>query len=96
MRIGNVFLERRNNLKEVKMKKFVLLSLAVLSVPAFAVDRVQKFDTDGDAKVSYEELTAQCHVMKALFRLADKDKDGYLSNVEMRTAKNYLFTDCKK
>jgi Ca2+-binding EF-hand superfamily protein len=79
------------------MKKLVVLFIGLFSVSVNAYDRVTKFDTDGDAKVSYEELVSQCpNTMKALFSLADKDNDGFLSNIEMRTAKDYLFKKCKK
>lgn len=78
------------------MKKF-MIALAFVSMPLMAQDRVAKFDTNGDTKVSYEELVAQCpKTMKALFSLADKDNDGFLTNVEMRTAKEYLFKSCRK
>jgi hypothetical protein len=79
------------------MKKLAVLFISLSSVSVSAQDRVAKFDTNGDAKVSYEELSAQCpNTMKALFSLADKDNDGFLTNVEMRTAKEYLFKKCKK
>jgi len=77
------------------MKKFVLLA-AFLAAPAIAQDRVKLFDVDNDGRVSYNELTATCEVSMNLFRKADKDNDGYLSNTEMRTGKAYLFNNCKK
>ena len=78
------------------MKKFAIGLLALVSVSAMAQDRVSKFDTNGDAKVDFAELTASCEVSKSLFERADKDNDGVLSNAEMRTAKNYLFSKCVK
>ena len=77
------------------MKKLVIGFLAVVSMSALAQDRVSKFDTNGDAKVDFAELTATCEVSKSLFERADKDGDGTLSNSEMRTAKGYLFSRCK-
>jgi Ca2+-binding EF-hand superfamily protein len=78
------------------MKKFAIGLLALVSVTAMAQDRVSKFDTNGDAKVDFAELTASCEVSKSLFERADKDNDGVLSNTEMRTAKAYLFSKCVK
>ena len=79
------------------MKKILVLATALLSTSALAVDRVTQFDANGDQKVSFEEFAAQCpNTMKALFSLADKDNDGFLTNYEMRTAKEYLFKRCKK
>lgn len=79
------------------MKKLAVLFIGLSSVSVNAQDRVAKFDANGDAKVSFEELIAQCpNTMKALFSLADKDNDGFLTNAEMRTAKEYLFKKCKQ
>ena len=78
------------------MKKFAIGLLALVSVTAMAQDRVSKFDKNGDAKVDFAELTTSCEVSKSLFERADKDNDGVLSNAEMRTAKNYLFSKCVK
>jgi len=78
------------------MKKFAIGLLALVSVTAMAQDRVAKFDKNGDAKVDFAELTSTCEVSKSLFERADKDNDGVLSNVEMRTAKAYLFSKCVK
>jgi Ca2+-binding EF-hand superfamily protein len=78
------------------MKKLAVGLLALISVPALAQDRVSKFDTNGDAKVDFAELTSECEVSKALFERADKNNDGVLSNTEMRSAKGYLFINCKK
>jgi Ca2+-binding EF-hand superfamily protein len=78
------------------MKKFAIGLLALVSVSAMAQDRVGKFDTNGDSKVDFAELTSSCEVSKNLFEIADKDNDGVLSNIEMRTAKAYLFKKCNK
>ena len=42
------------------MKKLVIGLLALVSVPVLAQDRVTKFDTDGDNRVSLVELSAKC------------------------------------
>ena len=78
------------------MKKFAIGLLALVSVSAMAQDRVSKFDKNGDSKVDFAELTSSCEVSKNLFEIADKDNDGVLSNIEMRTAKAYLFKKCNK
>jgi Ca2+-binding EF-hand superfamily protein len=79
------------------MKKLmVVAALAMSSAAAHAVDRVAKFDLNADGKVSYEELTKVCEVRKSLFDVADKDKDGFLSNKEMREGRSYLFSSCAK
>ena len=77
------------------MNKLAIGLLALISVPALAQDRVSKFDTNGDAKVDFVELTSTCEVSKSLFERADKNQDGVLNNSEMRTAKEYLFGKCK-
>jgi len=76
------------------MNKLLVGVLALLSVPALAQDRVSKFDINGDLRVDYVELTNFCEVSKKLFETADKNNDGLLSNSEMRTAKEYLFSKC--
>ncbi len=78
------------------MKKFAIGLLALVSVTAMAQDRVSKFDKNGDSKVDFAELATSCEVSKSLFERADKDNNGVLSNAEMRTAKNYLFSKCVK
>lgn len=80
----------------VQMKKIAVAVLAVFSTVAVAQDRVAKFDVNGDQKVDFAELSQSCEVSKELFDRADKNNDGVLSNVEMRTAKGYLFGRCKK
>ncbi len=78
------------------MKKLAVVILALVSIPAMAKDRASKFDTDGDKRVSFVELSAKCEVRPGLFERADKNGDGVLSNSEMKTAKEYLFTRCNK
>ena len=70
--------------------------LALVSVTAFAVERVALFDKNNDGKVDFVELTSSCKVSKSLFDKADKNGDGVLSESEMRTAKEYLFISCAK
>lgn len=78
------------------MKKLIVAMALAAAVPAVAQDRVAKFDTDSDNLVTYEELTRKCDVRKSLFDVADKNRDGYLNNSEMRTARAYLFKGCKE
>jgi len=79
------------------MKKLTVLAmLAMTSTAALAVDRVARLDLNGDGKVSLEELTETCKVRKGLFEIADKDDDGFLTNRELRDAKAYLLSQCKK
>ena len=75
------------------MKKYIL-ALALLSTPALAVDRVTQYDFDQDGKVSFEDINRFCSVPASLFARADKNNDGFLTNAEMRTAKEYLFSRC--
>ena len=77
------------------MKKLAICLLATLSVTALAQDRIAKFDMNNDGKVDFIEITSKCTVSKALFDRADKNGDGVLSEAEMRTAKEYLFTKCQ-
>jgi len=79
------------------MKRIAMFTMIMFSIPALAVvvDRVEQFDTDKDGKVSLEEYSSKCGI-KALFRLADKDKDGFLNNYEMRAGREYLFKKCEK
>lgn len=77
------------------MKKGLLI-LALMPVAAFAVDRVQIYDFDQDGKVTLEDLNRYCDVSKKLFEKADKNSDGYLSNSELRSAKDYLLRSCEK
>lgn len=77
------------------MLKYVLFIFLLFSVPALAQDRVSKFDENNDQKVDFNELNTSCEVSVNLFNRADKNKDGKLSNIEMRAAKAYLFNDCK-
>ena len=66
----------------------------MLSAPAMAQDRVAQYDFDKDGKVSFEDVNRYCTVSSALFERADKNHDGFLSNVEMRQARGYLFSRC--
>ncbi len=79
------------------MKKLAVLAmLAMTSTAALAVDRVARCDLNSDGKVSLEELTKNCKLRKGLFEIADKDGDSFLTNKELRDAKSYLLSQCKK
>lgn len=78
------------------MKKIAVLGLVLVSSVAMAQDRVSKFDKNDDKRVEFVELKETCEVSKKLFDRADKNGDGVLSNAEMRTARGYLFSKCKK
>lgn len=75
------------------MKKLIL-AFVLVSTPALAVDRVAQYDFDQDGKVSFEDINRFCSVPASLFARADKNNDGFLTNSEMRTAKEYLFSRC--
>jgi hypothetical protein len=71
------------------------ISVAVIAtIPAIAVNRTATYDFDGDGKVSFDDINRYCDVPKILFDNADKDHDTFLSESEMRAAKEYLFTNC--
>lgn len=74
----------------------VAVLVCLISISALAADRVPKFDEDKDLHVNYVELTSKCQVSRQLFDRADKNADGVLNEFEMRTAKEYLFSKCKK
>ena len=81
------------------MKKlFVFIAVAASTVAAASpknhFDRVKQYDFDGDGKVSFEDINRYCTVSKKLFDRADKNGDGYLSNAELRAAKEYLLDRC--
>lgn len=78
------------------MKIFILVLFAFFAVPVLAQDRVSKYDLNDDNKVDYEELFAVCDLRKTLFDKADKNKDGSLTNTEMREGRAYLFRSCNK
>ena len=78
------------------MKKFMISLMALVSLSAMAQTRIAKFDSNQDGKVDFAELTYSCEVSKNLFNKADKNGDELLSEAEMRTAKEYLFSKCKK
>ena len=62
----------------------------------YMIDRVAQFDTDKDGVVSEKEFFAKCPKRdKALFAKADKNSNKELSQVEIRTAKEYLFKGCE-
>jgi Ca2+-binding EF-hand superfamily protein len=75
------------------MKKFILLAV-IASSTTIAADRVATYDFDKDGKVSFADLNRYCDVSETLFKRADKNSDGFLSEAEMRTAKEYLFNRC--
>ena len=82
------------------MKKLVLFAALVASATSFAgvppnpFDRVKQYDFDRDGRVSFEDINRYCTVSKKLFDRADKNGDGYLSNAELRAAKEYLLDRC--
>lgn len=77
------------------MNKLALtLLLAVAIAPASAQNRVQQYDFDRDGKVSFEDINRYCTVPKSLFDRADKNRNGFLSEGEMRAARHYLFERC--
>jgi Ca2+-binding EF-hand superfamily protein len=73
------------------------IAMTLSSAATHAASRVEKFDTNQDGKVSYNELVAHCKtVNKQLFKIADDNSDGVLSEREMREARQYLLKGCKK
>tara|TARA_B100000900_G_scaffold359979_1_gene331757 strand:+ start:5330 stop:5581 length:252 start_codon:yes stop_codon:yes gene_type:complete len=75
------------------MKKlFTVAIFGMFVTDAFADDwRMRKFDADDDGFVIAEELKAKgCTVKKGLFKYADKNNDGKLSQKELRKATNYM------
>ena len=75
------------------MKKlFAIMTLSFFVSDAFADDwRMRKFDAHNDGFVIAEELEAKgCTVKKGLFKYADKNNDGKLSQKELRKATNYM------
>jgi Ca2+-binding EF-hand superfamily protein len=88
-------------MKKLVMGSFLALASATASsaeatLSTFAVDRVARFDLNGDRKISYEELSKSCKVSTNLFEIADKNDDSFLTNRELRDAKSYLLSQCKK
>ena len=75
------------------MKKLWIFAI-IAAAPVMAQDRVAQYDFDKDGKVTFEDLNRYCTVSKSLFERADKNNDGFLTNAEMRTAKEYLFSRC--
>ena len=75
------------------MKKlFTVAVLGMFVTDAFADDwRMRKFDADNDGFVIAEELKAKgCTVKKGLFKIVDKNKDGKLSQKELRKSTEYM------
>lgn len=75
------------------MKKlFAICTLSFFITDAFADDwRMRKFDMDMDGFVVVNELKAQgCKVKMGLFKNADKNDDGKLSQKELRKASEYI------
>ena len=74
------------------MKKiFALAVLGLFVSNAHADWRMERFDSNQDGFVVKEELLAKgCTVKPSLFRAADKNEDGKLSNKEIRQATNYI------
>lgn len=73
-------------------KAFSILVLFGFVSNAFADDwRMRKFDMDMDGFVVVDELKAQgCKVKMGLFKNADKNDDGKLSQKELRKASEYI------
>jgi hypothetical protein len=62
----------------------------------YKIDRVKQFDSDNNGTVSEKEFFKLCTAgVKANFVKADKNGNKELSQVEMRTAKAYLFKGCE-
>lgn len=77
------------------MKKVFLSVLALSFGSALAQDRVAAFDRDGDARVSFAELSDRCEISRQLFNRADINSDGTLSNQELSRARRYLLITCQ-
>jgi hypothetical protein len=77
------------------MKSLFLIVLVLGSSLTLAQNRVAEFDRNGDAKVSFDELSSSCEVSRKLFDRADRNGDGMLSNVELSNARRYLLTSCR-
>lgn len=62
----------------------------------YKIDRVKQFDSDNSGTVSEKEFFKLCTAgVKVNFVKADKNGNKELSQVEMRTAKAYLFKGCE-
>jgi EF hand len=71
----------------MKIPVLALSLIAVMTVPAFAVDDFVKVDADGDGQVSFDELTASgLNWTKDKFTGADADHNGTLSMEEYDSA----------
>tara|TARA_B100001113_G_C20694900_1_gene442444 strand:- start:22 stop:273 length:252 start_codon:yes stop_codon:yes gene_type:complete len=71
---------------------FTIVTLTFFVSDAFADDwRMRKFDMNMDGFVEKEELEFNgCDVKNSLFKHADKNKDGKLSQKELRKASDYI------
>ena len=78
------------------MKKYFLVSaLFFFSFLSTADSRMEKFDSNNDGKISPEEIKAQgCSLNMSLFKVADKDGDGFLNIREARKGKKTAFRGC--
>lgn len=82
------------------MKKLfaLIVSLGFVS-EAFADDwRMRRVDLNSDGRVTFEELQlAGCERIRyGLFLAADKNKDGFLNQKEIRISSNYIVKKCPK
>ncbi|HET9865114.1 MAG TPA: hypothetical protein VFP37_16860, partial [Steroidobacteraceae bacterium] len=80
----------------MKIPVFALAAAALLAGPAIAGDTprsdaprdTMRADTDGDGRVSRAEATTQgAERSGAWFDKLDRDKDGYLTQEEMKQAR---------
>jgi Ca2+-binding EF-hand superfamily protein len=56
---------------------------------------MERFDSNNDGKISPEEIKAQgCSLNMSLFKVADKDGDGFLNIREARKSKKTAFRGC--
>lgn len=80
------------------MKKLLVTLIATASVSVLAASatdrRLDLYDQNLDGRLSLEELRLDCEISKSLFDKADKNGDGVLNIMELRTAKAYVFRGC--
>tara|TARA_B100001057_G_scaffold491944_1_gene583275 strand:- start:192 stop:440 length:249 start_codon:yes stop_codon:yes gene_type:complete len=74
------------------MKWFLTMVLFLFATNSFADDwRMRKFDMNTDGFVTKDELLFNgCVVKEGLFKHADKNDDGKLSQKELRKASEYM------